>query len=99
MTQVGQGGVVIVGLQYLKTFKKDFSKLTPDYQNLVESKLKDILKNPRPSGLKFEKLKGYKNPDIYTIHVTGNYKISFAINGDEATLRRVGNHNYIDRTP
>ncbi len=52
-----------------------------------------------PPGLAFEKLHGYSNPDIYTIHVTGNYKISFEISKAIAFLRRVGTHDEIDRLP
>lgn len=65
----------------------------------MDAKLRDLLKNPRPHGLAFEKLKGYKRPDIYTIHVTGNYKISFEIKGDLVILRRVSDHDTIDRKP
>jgi plasmid maintenance system killer protein len=39
--------------------------------------------NPRPPGLRFEKLQGYRRPDIYTIHVTGNFKISMEIEGNK----------------
>ena len=63
----------------------------------VDAKLDDLLKNPRPPGLRFEKLKGYRRPNIYTIHDTGNYKTSLAIAGADARLRRVGPHNYIGR--
>lgn len=52
-----------------------------------------------PPGLAFEKLKGYRNPDVYTIHVTGNYKISMSIYGQLAHLRRVADHGDIDRSP
>lgn len=49
--------------------------------------------------LGFEKLKGYRRPDIYTIHIEGNYKASFEIIGSEAVFRRIGNHDKIDRAP
>jgi mRNA-degrading endonuclease RelE of RelBE toxin-antitoxin system len=74
-------------------------KLPHEIKQLVPEKLQDLLKNPFPAGLRFEKLKGYRRPDIYTIHITGNYKISFEIEGTLAKLRCVGNHNDIDRTP
>ena len=66
---------------------------------MLNGKLRDLLRNPMPPGLRFEKLQGYRNPSIYTIHVTGNYKASMEIDGDTATLRRVGTHNEIDRRP
>jgi hypothetical protein len=69
-------------------------------QSRVDEKLEDLLKNPRPSGLAFEKLKGYANPSIYTVHITGNYKLSFEIiEGSLAFLRRVATHDEIDRAP
>lgn len=83
----------------LETFKRDYKKLDTQMKDRVDAKLDDLLKDPRPPGLRFEKLKGYRRPDIYTIHVTGNYKISLEIAGTDARLRRVGPHNYIDRTP
>lgn len=65
----------------------------------VDEKLQDLTKSPFPSGLKFEKLKGYSNPDIYSIHVTGNYKITMEIMGGNAWLRRIAPHDDIDRAP
>lgn len=99
MTIVGFGGVVIRELDYEAVFKKEFKKLDPILQQRVQKALLNLLKSPRPAGLRFEKLKGYNNPDIYTVHVTGNYKISFEIKNDVAILRRIHNHNEIDRNP
>lgn len=99
MTQVGAGGVVIARWSKTKRFHKDYDKLTIEQRDLVDSKLQDLSKDPRPSGLRFEKLKGYNDPPIYTAHVTGNYKMSMEISGSDATLRRVGTHDDIDRAP
>lgn len=99
MTRIGAGGVVITCVQRTTRFVRDYGKLTADLQALVDAKLRDLLANPRPPGLRFEKLKSYHRPDIYTIHVTGNYKISFEIAGDTAILRRVAPHDGIDRAP
>lgn len=68
-------------------------------QEALKDVFNDLLNDPRPPGLRFEKLKGYKNPDIYTVHINGNYKLSFEIEGSNAKLRCVGNHNDIDRRP
>jgi len=65
------------------------SRYKKQYQKLppdIQSKIKDILK-------------GYHKPNIYTVHITGNFKMSFEITGNEAKLRCVGNHNEIDRRP
>jgi mRNA-degrading endonuclease RelE of RelBE toxin-antitoxin system len=99
LTDVGAGGVVIERWSKSKRFHKDYDKLTIDLRDLVDGKLQDLAKNPRPPGLRFEKLNGYSKPSIYTIHVTGNYKASMEIESSHAYLRRVGTHDEIDRAP
>ena len=99
MTEVGAGGVVITRWHKLKRFHRDYEKLTLQQRDLVDQKLQDLSKNPFPPGLRFEKLKGYSDPDIYSIHIDGNYKATMEINGSAASLRRVGTHDDIDRAP
>ncbi len=99
MTITGTGGVVITHWRKSKRFHKDYDKLGIDMRDLVDAKLQDLSRPVRPPGLAFEKLKSYTAPEIYTVHVTGNYKISMEINGGNAFLRRVGNHDEIDRAP
>lgn len=99
MTIIGAGGAALTSLSPTRSFERDFRKLSPDLQELVEAKLKALRQYPRPAGLGFEKLKGYRKPNIYTIHVTGNYKISLELRGSSGVLRRVGTHNEIDRAP
>lgn len=99
MTKVGAGGVVIRTLTFGRTFQRDFGKLSEQYQTKLKARLNDLKKDPRPPGLRFEKLKGYKAPTIYSCHIDGNYKFTFEIDGDAAVMRRVGPHDDIDRTP
>lgn len=99
MTRVGAGGVVVRRISFTKRFQRDYSKLVPELQALVEAKLRQLQADPMPAGLRFEKLKGHRRPSIYTIHVTGNYKISMEMNGDNATLRRIAEHDENDRKP
>lgn len=100
MTITGSGGVAIKRWKKSKRFHRDYDKLTTDLKDRVDQKLQDLSISPMPPGLDFEKLKGYSNPDIYTIHITGNYKVSMEIvDGDHAFLRRVGDHDEIDRAP
>lgn len=99
MTITGAGGVVITRWAKLKRFHRDYDRLTIEQRDLVDGKLQDLSLPVRPPGLAFEKLKGYSDPDLYTIHVTGNYKISMEIRGQMAILRRVANHDEIDRAP
>ncbi|MES9905261.1 MAG: type II toxin-antitoxin system mRNA interferase toxin, RelE/StbE family [Sedimenticola sp.] len=99
MTVVNSGGGVIKTTTFSSRFKRDRKKLDTNLRKRLDKKLEDLLSDPMPAGLAFEKLSGYRNPDIYTLHVTGNYKMSMAIEGSHATLRRVGTHNEIDRNP
>lgn len=111
MTQVGGGGIRFARFSATAKYKKQYKKLTPELKSIADKKLLDLLKNPFPPGLAFEKLSGYSNPDVYTVHVTGNYKISIECIDDEiemngrkikmqrAHLRRIGTHNEIDRAP
>lgn len=99
MTVIGSGGVLIREISLKTRFERDFKKLTPELQQLCSEALASLLKNPMPPRLRFEKLKGYKNPSIYSIHITGNYKVSLEITGDIAQLRRVACHDEIDRAP
>lgn len=61
----------------------------------------DLLKDPIPAHLDFKKLKGYRNPSIYTITICSNhaYKLSMEIKDGVAILRRVGTHKQIDENP
>ena len=90
MTIVNAGGIKITSITYSDRFSRDFKKLSPQYKDLFKSKIKRLYEQPLPSGLRFEKLKGYSNPIIYTIHLEGNYKVSMTIDGSTALLRRVG---------
>lgn len=82
-------------------FVSDVKRLPDNVRDFLKSALQDLIKDPRPKRIRFEKLKGKNKPPIYTIHVTPNHshKLSFEINGDVAILRRVDTHKVIDRTP
>jgi mRNA-degrading endonuclease RelE of RelBE toxin-antitoxin system len=99
MTVTGAGGVQILRWKKQRNFHREYEKLDFDLRDRVDECLQSLTQTPIPAGLRFEKLKGYRDPDIYTIHVTGNYKISFDIFGNIATLRRVAPHDEIDRRP
>jgi len=99
MTVTGTGGVVIKTISFSSRYKKQYKKLPRNIQNSIKGVLADLMKTPMPAGIKFEKLKGYKKPNIYTLHITGNFKMSFETIGSEAKLRCIGNHNDIDRMP
>jgi len=99
MTVVGTGGVQIIRWGASRRFQRQYRKLTNRMQQVCDDKLCSLLRVPMPSGLRFEKLKGHQKPDIYTIHLDGNYKLSMEISGGTALLRNVGTHHEIDRGP
>lgn len=99
MTVIGAGGLVIRSIQLGNRFERDFKKLSPELKALCKEILPKLLVNPQPSGLRFEKLQGYSRPSLYSLHITGNYKVSLEMKGDCAILRRVACHDEIDRRP
>lgn len=88
-------------VEWLPRFKRDYKKLSPELQQATKNAIRDLLVDSIPGNRRFEKLRGYRDPSIYTIHVTSNHshKISFEINGDIALLRRISSHKEIDRVP
>jgi len=74
MTRVGAGGLRITKVTFKPRFQRDRRKLPPEIRERLNEKLKSLYQDPMPPGLRFEKLKGYSRPDIYTFHIDGNYK-------------------------
>ncbi len=101
MTVIGAGGVKIASISFTEKFKLEYKKLPSELQEQVNAALTDLLKQPMPRSLRFEKLSGYRKPNIFTIHVTANHshKISLEIDGSAAILRRIGTHKQIDKNP
>lgn len=86
-------------MEEMQDVPQRIQKLGIDLCDRVDECLQMLGRTPISPGLRFEKLKGHSNPDIYTIHVTGNYKISFEIESDTAILRHVASHDEIDSRP
>lgn len=85
----------------LQTFDNDYKKLSPEVKQYWEERLPLLYEHPIPKKMRFEKLHGYKNLSLYTVHVTPNHshKVSMEIQGSKAILRRIGTHKKIDKTP
>lgn len=94
-------GIRIHRIRMTRRFERDYHKLPENIREEVKERLRLLLEDPRPARLRFEKLSGYRNPNIYTIHATNNHshKISMEIADGIATLRRVGSHKKIDDKP
>lgn len=97
------GGRPIARIETTKRFDKDLAKCRkkkPELFNAACEALKDLKKDPQPGYLRFEKLKGHEG--IYTVHVTGEFKISMEFDESDAQkvlLRRLAHHDKIDSTP
>lgn len=88
-------------IEHTVRFKREYKKLSPELKQDLKSALEDLLRDPIPPGRRFEKLEGYRNPNIFTIHITKNHshKLSFELIEDRAVLRRISTHSEIDRSP
>lgn len=86
---------------FSKRFERDYRKLKIDIRIHVDDALKELQKFPRPASIRFEKLKGHKRPNIFSIHATSNHshKITFEIENTTAKFRRIGTHKEIDDDP
>jgi mRNA-degrading endonuclease YafQ of YafQ-DinJ toxin-antitoxin module len=92
---------VFKNVHFKDKFKSQYKKLQPVLKEAADRTIKDLLKAPLPSTLRFHSLGGYNNPRLFTVDVTPNksHKISFEIEGETAILRRIGTHKEIDRAP
>jgi hypothetical protein len=83
----------------LSGFKKSLKRFAE--RELAEQAIQDLLLDPLPGRFDFKKLKGYNNPNVYTITISSNhaFKMSFEIKDEVAILRRVGTHKQIDDNP
>lgn len=99
MTITGAGGVSITRWRKSKRFHKDYDKLGTSYAIWSTPSCRILPDQSVLPGWHSRMLKGHASPPIYTVHVTGNYKISMEIEGTEAFLRRVAPHDEIDRAP
>lgn len=100
MTEVGAGGIEFSGWEPSGRFIKKYKKLSPELRRRADSALVDLLRNPRPPGLRFEKYQGHSDPAIYTIRMNAGHRISLEVrDGNVAWLRKIGTHDEITRSP
>lgn len=91
----------IATIELTERFKRDFKRLDPVLQLRVQDILADqLIPWPTRGALRHHTLSGIK-PPVHVLDVVGNHshQITFQLNGDVATLLRVGTHREIDRTP
>lgn len=91
--------MVIRQVKRSERFLKDFNKLKPDIQKLVDDAEKRFIENPQSTKLRFKQERGY-DPPVYSIHIAGNHhhKISMIVSGDTAEFLRVKTHKDMDKS-
>jgi len=95
------GGIKVNQVDTTVRFDRDFNKLPEEIKEHAKKCIASLLDDPMPSSIRFEKLRGFKNPNIFTIHVTSNHshKASMEITDGVAILRRIRSHKLIDANP
>ena len=81
----------------LDGFKEDYKELQPDEQALVDKALGFLAANPRHPSLRLKKLEGHR--EIWEARASRDVRFTFTWVGDMITLRVVGHHNEVLRSP
>lgn len=81
----------------LDGFKEDYKELQPDEQALVDKALEFLAANPRYPSLRLKKLEGYR--EIWEARASRNLRFTFTWVSDVITLRVVGHHDEVQRSP
>ncbi len=88
-------------LERVPTFDREFKSAPPEVRQDAADILRALLKWPHPKSLRMHRLKGFSHPSIWKVDVHSNHswQITFTIEGETATLRRIATHKQIDRRP
>jgi mRNA-degrading endonuclease YafQ of YafQ-DinJ toxin-antitoxin module len=78
-------------------FKKDFTQLPVEVQELFNKKLRIFMKNIRHPSLRVKKMKGYINRWEASINMF--YRFTFEIHEDYYLFRRIGPHDDVLKNP
>lgn len=81
----------------LDGFKKDYKELQQYEQALVDKALEFLAADPRHPGLCVKKVEGHK--EIWEARASGKSRFTFTWVGDMITLRAVGHHDEVLRSP
>jgi mRNA-degrading endonuclease YafQ of YafQ-DinJ toxin-antitoxin module len=82
-------------MRYTRTnrFKRDYKRLEPGVQKVLEKKLLLLIENPSYPSLRTKRVR--KTRDIWEVSLTKQYRITFQVFQDEIVLRRVGSHRIL----
>jgi mRNA-degrading endonuclease YafQ of YafQ-DinJ toxin-antitoxin module len=81
----------------LDGFKEDYKKLQPDEQDLVDKALEFLAVDTRHPSLRLKRLEGYKG--VWEARASRELRFTFTWVGEVITLRVVGHHDEVLRSP
>lgn len=81
------------------TFRRAYKNLDAPLQQEVNALLEELINDELSHGRKLKPMKGYRNPKIWEVRVTQNYRLTFEVEGEVAVLRNVGTHNVLYANP
>ena len=78
-------------------FVRDYQGLPESIQKKADEAIQRVLENPRHPSLQMKKMQP-KQRGIWEARVTQGYRLTFRVDGELITMRRVGTHDLL-RTP
>jgi mRNA-degrading endonuclease RelE of RelBE toxin-antitoxin system len=85
----------ITSIRPTPRFRKAYKRLDPVIKEDVDRALEDLLRDPVPNGRRLPKMEGHRNPEVWKIRITRNFRLTFELREGVAVLRNVGSHNMI----
>ena len=82
---------------FSKDFVRDYQGLPESIREKVDQAIQRILENPRHPSLQMKKMQP-KQRGIWEARVTQGYRLTFRVDDELITMRRVGTHDLL-RTP
>lgn len=80
-------------LHFTRTFTRLFKRLPKDIRDETHKKLALFLDNPSHPSLRVKRLRGTER--LWEMSVTMNYRITFEVEDERVTLRRIGTHDVL----
>ncbi len=84
-------------LHRLDVFKENYKALQPDEQALVDKAVEFLAVDPRHPSLRLKKVEGHKG--VWEARASGELRLTFRWEKDVITLRAVGHHDDVLRSP
>ena len=81
----------------LDGFTEDYKDLQPAEQALVDKALEFLAVDPRHPSLRVKRLEGYR--EVWEARASRDLRFTFTWVGDMITLRAVGHHDEVIRSP